>query len=187
MSYLAGRRGHARETYPGNGSPSQALVALANRFLISPGGGGTPAPFTASNASPEPVGYTNVTRKASGLFLVGVQIPVALASADTLLASAIFLSGSSSGGTVNGQWSIETSGHPITVPGTPAFASDISAFAQQCGTGNLTTTITLVGVNPAPLPPGDAGTIVVFAATASGSVVVNPTSGGFLAFAFELP
>jgi hypothetical protein len=187
MSFLVGRAGKARETYPGGGGPNQALVALANRYLISPTSPGTPAPFEGSNASPEPVAYANVTRRASGLFVVGVQVPVTLAGADTLLASAILLSGSSSGGAANGQWSIETAGHAITVPVTPSFASPVSAFEDQRGAGNLAATITLNGANASPLPVGVAGTLVIFGATASGAVVVTPTSGGFFAYAFELP
>lgn len=178
--YTIGRGRYARETYPV--PANQAVAAFENRYLIDPAGPLAPDPFTPAGAEVV-VAAVTVTRKASGFFQVGVQMPSTLASAATQeWAAAMFFGSTASGGTLSGAWRLAI-GSAVTVS-VPTGASAMGFQEQEQGAGNLITTITLTGVNANPVPAG-VSTIVVGGLTVGSNVLITP--GVFLAYAYELP
>lgn len=199
MSSLIGpRHGKSRETYPVNPGLGGAVSAMTNRGIS---GNAAPAAFepTGSPVAPVAVAYANVTRRASGLFVVGIEMGFGLSGADTVDATAVVVNGSSTGGTAApnanpaGSWFVETASSgpgKIVVPSAPTFASDIAVWVETSPAavaGLLDQTVVLIGVNSAPLPVGDAGTIYMAVITASGATTITPGNGAFTAFYFELP
>lgn len=174
---LTGRGSRGLETYPGR--VSSAVSALTNRYLCSQI---APAAFTAVIADEYIVAAANVTRRASGIFVINVQVPVVLASAETLQWAAGILGGSTaSGGTAAGDWLVAGSAISVT---SESFASTMGISRIACPAGGLGQTVTLVGLNPTPLPVDGSGVLVVYGATV-GSVQTTP--GVILASAYELP
>jgi hypothetical protein len=179
MPHLIGRGRYAREAYP----ETSRAGGLTNRYLISPAGPATPDVFTTTGGAPHIVAAVNVVRRASGLFVVMVQMPATLASAALQEWAATMLFGAtSSGGTVNGDWILGI-GAPITFT-APSGSSLMGVYFDQDGAGNLTKTVTMIGINAAPVPSA-SGTIVVGGATVGSDVQITP--GLFLASAYELP
>lgn len=180
--HIIGRGRYAREAYPDT-KPNAALVALANRYLVDTSAPGTPSPFTVTQPSFHIVAAANVTRRASGLFVVSVQVPrTALAADDTQSWTAVALFGSTaSGGVASGDWLLDIASTITT--STPTGASPMSAWTAQSDAGNLTQTVTLVGVNSTPVPTGDS-VIAVLSNTDGGSQV---SPGVFFGAAYELP
>lgn len=177
--FLIGRGRYARETYP---ESNKATAALVNRYLISAAGPPRPDPFSKIPADVYVVAATNVTRRASGIFMLTFQDPVTLAAADTLEWSAIAFSGSTaSGGTVSGDWLVRI-GSDIAFT-APAAASPMGEYADQRDATTLSATVTMVGVNAAPMLPGK-GAIVVFGSAAAGTLI---TPALLIASVYELP
>lgn len=179
--HVIGRGKRGRETYPLGGATS-ALAALTNRYLVS-ATPDSPDPFTATSPNAIIVAAVNVTRRGSGFFVLATQMLDTLAAADTQEWAAVLLEGATvSGGTVDGQWLI-AKGSAIVPTTTPTGAVAFSQWGEQADATTLTTTVTLVGINPTAAPPGDS-TIIIAAETLAGTLI---TPGPFFGSVFELP
>jgi hypothetical protein len=178
---LIGRGRYARETYPVGGQGA-ALTALANRYLISPSGPVAPDAFTATAPAIHTVAAVNVVRRASGIFVVMVQLPTLLAGADVEnFEATAFLGSTASGGTANGQWLV-AAGAPVSLTASSG-VSPMGVWITSVDSTTLSQTPTLVGVNARPVPQGSSA--IVIQGNTLGATQVTP--GGFFAVAYELP
>ena len=176
--FLIGRGRYTRAAYPQ--APGAAVAALSNRYVATPLM--APDPFTVTSPTLHNVAAVNVTRRASGVFVVMMTLPVALAAPDEYQFSASLVPGATaSGGTVDGAWLVGI-GSAIVLAGggTP---SVMSAFIQQVGAGNLSQTPVLVGLNPTPAPTGKSA--ILIASTTNGGTAVS--LGDIFVSANELP
>jgi len=171
---------YKRETYPVGGVDA-AVVALNNRYQTS-GTPGSPDAFTSAVGSPHNVAAVNVVRRASGIFVLSLQMPTTLAGADTetFVATALF-GATASGGTANGAWLLGISS-PITAT-SPTGTSPMTLFTGQHGAGNLVDTLVLTGANAVAVPQG-ASCIIITGGTAGPTAL---TPGPLVAIAYELP
>jgi len=178
--YVIGRGRRAGETYP-EASQTAALAALSNRYLIG-STAGVPDPFTVTNPTFHIAAAVNVTRRASGIFMVAVQMPVELAAPDKQVWSAVALFGSTcSGGVANGAWLLDIAA--LITNTLPTGASPMGEYIAESSAGNLGQSMTVVGVNAVPVPPG-ASTIIVPGTTVAGTQI---TPGAFFGVVYELP
>lgn len=161
------------ESYP-TSNAAAALTALSNRYISN---GGAPAAF--SSAVLHTVGAVNVTRRASGIFLVTAQVPIVLADDDPSVGwVAAAGPGSAVGGVASGDWLIDDG--TLVAPATTV---NFSTNGFIVAAGSLSLTVTLVGANPTPLAAG-ISCIAIQAATADPSQI---TPSAFFATAIELP
>ncbi|MGH3303687.1 MAG: hypothetical protein ACRDOK_18810 [Streptosporangiaceae bacterium] len=180
--FLIGRNRYAREGYPESNPGNAAFVALTNRYLTAQPPA-TPDPFTQGLAGVHALAAVNVTRKASGLFMVAVQFSAVLAAPDTMqFAASASFGGVASGGTASGNWLIAT-GPALVV--TPLTQDSLSGqYDDERDAGNLQAGVTLVGVGAVPIPAGNSA-IVILGQTTAGTTLVTP--GILIASAYELP
>ena len=179
--HVIGRGRYARATYPVGGQ-SSALAALTNRYLTSPVAPGTPSPFTVTAPTFHIVAAVNVTRRASGIFVVSAQMGATLAAADQQEWAAIALFGSvASGGVPNGQWLLDI-GSTITTS-VPTDAFPLTGSFIQSGAGNLSQSVILAGANAKPVTPGNS--TIIIAGNTSGGTQITP--GQFFGVVYELP
>ena len=177
--HIIGRGRYAREGYPVAGSIA-ALAALTNRYLATPLM--APDAFTVTAPTVQNVAAANVTRRASGIFVVMMALPIVLSVADEYQFSATLIPGATaSGGTVDQDWRLGIGSAVVLAGGgTP---SPMSAYIQQAGAGNLAQTAVLVGLNPTPAPLGSSA--ILIAGTTIGGAAITP--GDIFVSAYELP
>lgn len=179
--HIIGHGRNAREAYPS--PPNAALIALSNRYLIAPTGPASPSAFTVASPAFHIVAAANVVRRASGIFMLSVEMPSQLAAPDTQVWSATLLFGvTASGGVPNGAWLLDIAA-PIILTPAPTTASVLAGLDMQAPAGGLIQTVVLTGTNPTPAPQGPS-TIVISGTTLGGSMI---TPGDFFGTVFELP
>lgn len=179
MSFVIGKGRRATQVYPTRGN-GNAVDALSNRYLVDPNSQ-IPSAFSVTAPTLYIVAAVNVVRRASGIFQVNVQVPMLSSGIDTTQWGAIARAGSvASGGVVYGDWLIDDGAViSVTAPSSEYLIGTGGGTVEANGVQM----ITMVGVNPAPLPAG-ASAIVIAATTVSGSTL---TPGVLLASAYELP
>lgn len=168
-----GKGRYKTEGYPVR-SNGDVLAALSNRYLC-------PAivPDAFNSTVPYYVAAVNVTRRASGLFMVAAQVLAQTAGVTTQSWGALLFPGAvASGGVVNGDWRVSVGGAVSVAPTPSPTIIGIDGYELASAIG-----ITLTGINAVAAPAGSS-VIAIVANTVDPSVLTMST---LTASAFELP
>ena len=173
MSFVIGKGRQASQAYPVR-SNGDAVAALSNRYLCP---AIIPDPFTS--LASYFVAAANVTRRASGLFVVQAQVLSQAAGVDTQAWAALLFPGAvASGGVASGDWLVSTGGVVAVAPTPVPTIIGVDGYELASAIG-----ITLTGINAVAAPAGDS-VIAIVGNTVAPSLL---TMGALTASIFELP